>query len=135
MSDWNAYRKVDERSEIAVAAEEYQKLMEQKERIAQRLDVLGDQLAAEFKEEPGEQIMRVGDNRIITCTRPERWSWDTDTLEAVLAASPSLPPYVKRSLSVDKRKFEALDDASKGALLPALTRKPGKATIKVQEVG
>jgi hypothetical protein len=135
MSDWDTYRVVDNRSPIAVAAEEYEMLSEQKARIEKRLEVLGDQLAAEFVEQPGEQILLVGKTRVITCTRSERWSWDTDTLEAVLAAAPSLPPYVKRSLSVDKRKFEGLDDAEKKALLPALTRKPGKATIRVTQVG
>jgi hypothetical protein len=135
MSDWDAYKKVDSRSDIAVAAEEFQKLMEQKERIDERLEVLEIKLAAEFKEEVGEQIIRVGDTRIVTCTRTERWSWDTETLEAILAASPNLPSHVKRSLSVDKRKFEGLSDDDKKTLLPALTRKPGGAKIKVQEVG
>lgn len=134
MSDWDAYQKVDARSEIAVAAEEFMRLSQQQEKIQERLDVLEDALAANFHEEAGEAVVRIGDEMVLICNRPERWSWDTPTLEAILSSQPNLPAHVKRSLTVDKRKFESLDDATKKALLPALTRKPGKAKIKVYEV-
>lgn len=134
MSDWDSYRKVDSRSEIATAAEEFMRLTQEANKIRDRMEVLSDQIASNFQEESGDQYLRVGDNMLVTCTRSERWSWDTETLEAIVAAKPDLPPHVKRTLSVDKRKFRALADDIQKELLPALTRKPGNAQIKVSEV-
>lgn len=110
------------------------RLNEQADRIRDRMEVLSEQLATNFLEESGDQHLRVGDNMLVICSRPERWSWDTETLEAIVAAKPDLPPHVKRTLSVDKRKFRALDETTQKELLPALTRKPGKAQIAVCEV-
>jgi hypothetical protein len=138
MSDWDRYEAaeiVEIGSEVAVWAEELSKLTVQKDILAARVEQLTDQLAAEFKEESGEQSMRVGADRIVICTRSERWVWDTEILEEIISSKPELPTHIKRALSIDKRKFENLDDQTKRELLPALTRKAGKAAIKILEIG
>lgn len=134
MSDWNAYTTVDSLSPIASAAEEYLRLSEQMARIADRLDVLGEQIAAHFPESPGEHGLIIGNRHVVTCKRPEVWSWDTDILEQMFGTTTEPPAPVKRRYTVDKRKFQALEDGDKAALLPALTRKPGKAKIEVLEM-
>ena len=137
MSDWDRYEtaeKIEVGSEVGVWVEEFVKLSAQKDAITSRIEYLTDSLAAEFKEEAGEQSFRLGDTHVVICTRTERWVWDTEILEEITASKPELPIHIKRALSIDKRKFESLDDQTKREFMPALTRKAGKAAIKILEM-
>ncbi len=71
-------------------------------------------------------------NFTITCTHGERWVWDKDELEKRFGKTGSLTPdYVKRSLTIDKKKYQSLPLAVQGDLREVLTRKLEPAKIKV----
>jgi hypothetical protein len=132
MSDWDTYQRAAPNSRLADMAREYAELSQQAEQLEARLDLLKDHMLAEFSEESGEQVM-IADNLEITVNRQERWTWDNDILEDIYGSSDDIPPHVKRKMTVDKRRFQALDDEDKRELLPALTRKPGAAKITIKE--
>jgi predicted phage-related endonuclease len=134
MSDWDTYINISNRSDLERMAEEFLALSRELENTKDKLEKLSDGLSTEFSDESGEAVLVVGGKYAVICNRTERWQWDTEILEEILEEHPSLPDHVKRSLSVDKRRFQQLDDAEQKALLPALTRKAGKAQIKVAEV-
>ena len=77
--------------------------------------------------------MTVGNTHTITINRPERWTWDSDIIEDLFPSDDEIPPHVTKRMTVDKRKFQGLDENDKKILIPALTRKPGAAKITVTE--
>ena len=132
MSDWDTYQTAAPNSGLAEAAQEYQALTRQQEELQAKIEALHDKILAEFSEESGEQTM-VADHYAITVNRQERWTWDADMLDDLFGNQEELPTHVKKRLTVDKRRFQTLDDEDKRLLLPALTRKPGPAKISVKE--
>jgi hypothetical protein len=52
----------------------------------------------------------------------ERLSWDKHELERIFGES-ELPDYVKRTLSIDKKRYDNLPNEERAALASALTRK------------
>jgi hypothetical protein len=134
MSDWDT-QPITQPSDPALVAQakEFADLSKRKEEIDARLEVLSDQILTAFTEEAGEQTIAVTNNLQVNVVRSERWTWDTELLDDIFAQSNSLPPHVKKRITVDKRKFQALDEDQRRELLPALTRKPGPAKITVKE--
>jgi len=135
MSDWDSYAsKPVTKPEYLTLAAEFKKLMDDREIIEERIDALSFKLLDEVSEEPGEHVLKVGDTHVVHIRIPERYQWDQDQLRKILEDGNELPDFVRKTLSVDKRRFDALDDDERKKLLPALTRKPGKPSIKVHEV-
>ena len=135
MSDWDT-QPITAPSDpaLASAAREFADLARRKEEIEARLSVLGDQILTAFTEEAGEQALPIDNTTTVVVNRSERWTWDTELLDDIFATSDNLPAHVQKKITVDKRKFQALDDDQKRELLPALTRKPGPAKITIKEM-
>lgn len=129
MSDWNTGDKTHPMHQVC---EEWRTLAERKEAIENRMSVLHDIILAEFVEEAGEQTL-TANNLTVTVSRPERWTWDSELIADLYPTDGEIPAHVTKRMTVDKRKFQGLDDEDKRVLLPALTRKPGAAKITVTE--
>jgi len=110
-------------------AEEYAQLKTQNEALSQRLGQLENEIAYLFPEEAGEIAQSTTKFEVII-SRSERWSWDKEALERKFGEG-SLPDHIKRSLSVDKRKFQKLPQHDQEALRYALTRKLDRPKVKV----
>jgi hypothetical protein len=110
-------------------ADEYAKLKSQSEAIADRLGQLENEIAYLFPEEAGEIAQSTTKFEVIV-SRAERWSWDKEALERKFGEG-SLPDHIKRSLSVDKRKFQKLPQHEQETLRYALTRKLDRPKVKV----
>ena len=132
MSDWDTDPS-NQSSALREICEEYRTLAERKEQIDSRMSILADKILAEFVEQAGEQTMTVDNSITVTVNRPERWTWDSDIIEDLFPSDGEIPAHVTKRMTVDKRKFQGLDDDDKKILLPALTRKPGAAKITVTE--
>lgn len=89
------------------------------------------EIAHMFPEVSGEQSITT-DRFEVVVSRSERWSWDKDALEEMFGQG-DLPDYVKRSMSVDKRKFLKLPTSEQESLHHALTRNLDKPKIKVND--
>ena len=46
-----------------------------------------------------------------------------------------MPDFIKKTFSIDRRKWKTLSDDDQTKLLPALTRKPGAVKIVVKSGG
>lgn len=74
---------------------------------------------------------------MIEVTSGERWSWDKDLVEQLLDAKgvstedDSLPDFVDRSATINRRRYEKAPEDLRAYFAPALTRKEGKPTVKV----
>lgn len=110
-------------------AEEYAGLKSQSEVIAERLGQLENEIAHFFPQEFGELAKSTQKFEVIV-SRSERWAWDKVALDRQFNGE-ILPDHVKRTLTVDKRKFQRLPPAEQDALRPALTRKMDKPRVKV----
>jgi hypothetical protein len=64
----------------------------------------------------------------------ERQSWDKAELERLFGKD-ELPDYVKRTLSIDKKRYDALPAGERAALASALTRKLSAARITITPKG
>lgn len=115
--------------QIAQAAETYLSVSATIDTLQRTLEDLKAQLLAEFDEAAEEQHRTFG-KYTVTVKRAERWTWDSDAVEAMVAGG-TLPDFVKKTFTVDKRKFVKQDSVVRDAYLPALTRKPGPATLNV----
>lgn len=118
--------------QIAPLVERLKKVQEEFTVLQAEMDELIMKVSAEFPEDAGEHIKEIGPYRV-TCNRAERWVWDKEKLEAIYNANPQLPDYVKKTYSVDKRKYQTLGDEEKSLLRDALERKPIKAKIKIED--
>lgn len=115
--------------ELAKAIDTYIQTEAKIELLKHTLDDLKAQILAEFDEAAEEQHLKFGKYQV-TVTRSERWTWDSDAVEAMVADG-TLPEFVKKTFTVDKRKFVKQDSVVRDAYLHALTRKPGPANINV----
>ena len=114
---------------MAEIADEYANLEVVLKTTKERMEVLAAELARLFPEVEGT-MSRTAGIYTITMKRAERWSWDKEMLEAMFGEG-ELPPYVRRSLTVDKRQYQALKTSEQDALKPALTRKLAAPKIEV----
>ena len=99
------------------------------EKLKAKLEQLEGEMAHLFPQEAGERSYTT-DTYEVMCNRTERWSWDKDELEKIFGTN-ELPDYVKRSMTVDKRKFLKLAHSEQEQLKHALTRTLDKPKIKV----
>lgn len=134
MDTWEEYESQGETEGLAKMAEEYGQLVQQIEHLAEKAETLKAKIEVEFPADAGEFNKQAG-SYMITLNRQERWTWDKEILETIYASSASLPEFVRRTYSIDKRKFKSLDDDQKKVLLPALTRKGGPVKISVKTGG
>tara|TARA_S200000501_G_scaffold55953_2_gene46124 strand:- start:18227 stop:18649 length:423 start_codon:yes stop_codon:yes gene_type:complete len=137
MSDWDT---APERGAInnaspalVTAVKEFKSVADRLEKLQEMHASLLETIAAEFPIMSGEQAIDVS-GMTVTCSRTERWTWDAEYLEDLFMTSDTLPDHVKKKLTVNKRLFQNLEEAEKKQLLPALTRTPGPAKVKVIEV-
>lgn len=134
MSDWDTQTSVNTADPALLAAvKEYAQITGTLSKLQDRHSALADTIAAQFPIQSGEQAIDV-DGMTVTCSRLERWKWDAEYLDDIFRSSDILPDHVKKKLTVNKRLFQNLEDAEKKVLLPALTREPGPARVKVIEV-
>ena len=135
MSDWDTTPVPLNNSSPALiaAVDEYQRVTETLESLKETHEGLLETIAAEFPIMSGEQAIDVA-GMTVTCTRLERWTWDNDLLEDLFMSQDDLPDHIKKRLTVNKKLFTFLDDEQKKALMPALTRTPGPARVKVIKV-
>ena len=136
--DWDILETADHRITIEKTADrleplaqEYTEVKAQYDELGVRLEQLEAEIAHLFPEEAGEQTQstRMFD---VTVSRTERWTWDKEALEREFSSG-EVPDYVKRSLTVDKRKFQKLSAWEQERLKYALTRKLDKPKVKVTE--
>jgi hypothetical protein len=134
MSDWDTQASVNTADPALLAAvKEYAQITGTLSKLQDRHSALADTIAAQFPIQSGEQAIDV-DGMTVTCSRLERWKWDAEYLDDIFASSEILPDHIKKKLTVNKRLFQNLEDEEKKVLLPALTREPGPARVKVIEV-
>ena len=134
MSDWDTNPSINSSDPALVAAvKEYAQIASTLAKLQEKHAALADTIAAEFPIQSGEQAIDVN-GMTVTCSRLERWKWDAEYLDDIFASSDILPDHVKKKLTVNKRLFQNLEDTEKKVLLPALTREPGPARVKVIEV-
>jgi hypothetical protein len=73
----------------------------------------------------------------IEVTPGERWSWDKDLVAQLLEArgvtdgDEDLPDFVDRSATINRTRYERAPEEDRAYFAPALTRKEGKAKVKV----
>ena len=134
METWEDYEKQTEAEGLAKLAEEYGQIAVQIERLTEQAETLKMKIEAEFPADAGEFNKQAG-SYMVTLNRQERWTWDKEILESIFASSTTLPEFVRRTYSIDKRKFKHLDEAQQSELLPAITRKGGPVKITVKSGG
>ncbi len=129
MSDWDKFEEQTASSGLLKLIDEFNETKATFDDSKDRLSTLEAKIVAEFNEDFGEQSKKIGEN-IVTINRQERYDWDQNILEA-LFVSGSVPEYIKKRLTVEKRNFQKLTEAEQAPLLPALTRKPGPVSVKI----
>ena len=117
---------------IEEAVARYAELTQRLNDLKEQADFCKDIILGHFNEEPGEEIQIIDDNRVIVAI-PEKWTWDQDCLEQIVDED-EMPDFVTNKLSVDKRKFTALEPEQREEYLSALTRSPGTPRIKIEKV-
>jgi hypothetical protein len=113
-------------------ASSYAEHLEKSEQIKASLSYLKEILLSDLPEEPGEYLIDMDDERVLTVSIPEKWTWDKKLLKEVYASA-GLPECVSQSFTVDRKKFEAASDDVKEVLRKALTIQCGLPTIKVKK--
>lgn len=102
------------------------------------LEAAEDEILAELTKEvppdPGAYELPAG-GYVIRAERAETWRWDKKKLEEMFAQG-DVPPFVKRGVSIDREKFEALPIGEQALLLPLLKRRAAPTpTIEVVPYG
>ena len=134
METWEDFEQASEQGGIAKVAEEFKSVSKQIEDLEERRDKLKAMLEGEFSQDMGEQSKQAG-SYLITLNRQERWSWDKDVLIEIYQSPDAMPDFIKKTFSIDRRKWKTLSDDDQTKLLPALTRKPGAVKIVVKSGG
>jgi hypothetical protein len=98
--------------------------------MGERVAKLESEMARLFPEEEGELALSTPDGFEVVVRRSERWTWDKQKLEEIFSQG-EVPEYVKRTLTVDKRKFQRLPASDQVMLKAALTRKLDSPKVKV----
>ena len=129
MSDWDKFEDDTASSGMQKLLEEYAETKTIFDEAKEKVTTIEARIVAEFNDDFGEQSKQIGSS-IVTINRQERFDWDQDKLEA-LFNSGTVPEYVRKRLSVDKRSFQRLTETEQTPLLVALTRRPGPISVKV----
>lgn len=129
MSDWDKFEDDTASSGMQKLLEEYTETKTIFDEAKEKVSTIEAKIVAEFSDDFGEQSKQIG-SKIVTINRQERFDWDQDKLEA-LFNSGTVPEYVRKRLSVDKRSFQRLTETEQTPLLVALTRRPGPISVKV----
>lgn len=111
-------------------ASEYFSLKERYDEMGERVAQLEAEMSRLFPEEEGELALSTPDGFEVVVRRAERWTWDKQKLEEIFAQG-DVPDYIRRTLTVDKRKFQKLPASDQVLLKAALTRKLDSPKIKV----
>jgi hypothetical protein len=71
----------------------------------------------------------------IEVTFRDRWLWDQGMIEDIIGKDEdhTVPDFIKKSVRVDRKKFEALPTSEQNIWKPALTRKHAPAKIEVKQ--
>ncbi len=117
--------------EFIALANEFRDFQERYDNLKLKLSELKDQLLTKVPEEIGDVIKDVGGVKL-TVTRPENFEWDADIMQEIFSSDEELPRHVTKRLVVYKKTFHKLSDEDQERLMPALTRKPGPAKLKVE---
>jgi len=94
-----------------------------------RKEELEKEIAHRFPETAGTIEEDFG-GLVLKVRRSERWTWSQPKLAKAVGEGP-LPEFAKRTISVDKRKFEAASADEREPFYAALTVKLIKPTIEV----
>lgn len=116
------------KGKLNTLALEHEKLQENLTEITDRLAWIESEIVHLFPEQEGELSQSVSNHNVIV-SRTEKWTWDKAMLEKFF--SHCFPDYIRRTLSVDKRKFLQLPTEEQDKLRPCLTRSLNKAKVKV----
>ena len=135
---WSAFMADDTKTEEEVVkhskgklntlALEHEKLQENLTEITDRIAYIEGEIVHLFPEVEGVLSQSVS-NHSVYVSRTEKWTWDKEMLEKFF--SHCFPDYIRRTLSVDKRKFTQLPPEEQDKLRPCLTRSLNKAKVKV----
>ena len=117
--------------EFIALANEFRDFQERYDNIKEKLSALKDQLLTKVPEEIGDVVKDCGGIKL-TVTRPENFEWDADIMQEIFSSDEELPKHVTKRLVVYKKTVHKLSDKDKERLMPALTRKPGPAKLKVE---
>lgn len=117
---------------LARAALEYQRAAEAVDIQRERMKEAASVLLASFEEDPGATKTAVAGNVTITVSWPEKWEWDEGKLKEIVGDDDeALPPFVSKSLKVNKKAFQNEPQTEQAKFLPALTTKPGTPKITI----
>lgn len=114
---------------LAELAELFVHLKAAHEETRAKLDQVAHEIIHFFPEEAGD-ISQFVPAYEITVSRKEQWSWDQEILDRAFLAKDS-PDYIKRKLSIDKRKFQTLPASEQQRFKHALTRKLSNPKVTV----
>lgn len=117
--------------EFIALANEFRDFQERYDNIKEKLSSLKDQLLTKVPEEIGDVVKDCGGIKL-TVSRPENFEWDADIMQEIFSSDEELPKHITKRLVVYKKTFHKLSDEDKERLMPALTRKPGPAKLKVE---
>jgi hypothetical protein len=124
---------------VAVKARQLVSLQSQIDDLEARAKFLSDDIAREFPAGVGKFTKPFGDVNV-TLTRSERWSWNKETIKAIVVAQPPGEPLTEEigkaiiyNVSIHKTSFAKLSTDAQKALRPALTVKDGPFKIEVED--
>lgn len=127
---WSEDQELTPDTTFADAAQAYIEISKEIEKLEARKKRIVEYFQTQVPEDFGAHAV-VRDGYSLTVEYGERWDWDSEILTELFASSDTLPDYVKKRLSVDKRTYGRLSEDKQRSLLPALTRKLGPAKITV----
>lgn len=113
-------------------ANEFRDFQERHDNIKEKLSELKEKLLQRVPEEIGEVTKDTGGVKL-TVTRPENFEWDADIMQEIFSSDEELPRHVTKRLVVYKKTYHKLSEEDQERLMPALTRKPGPAKLKVED--
>lgn len=148
--DWDKLSRADDAPPRAPAEHEVKEVSGETDSIVGLVDDLAPQLIdalaaleaaktkvkqltedlARFAPEIAGEVQLRGTAYVATVRRAERFEWDSDVLAALYDAG-ELPPYIKKKLSVDKKRYDRMTDDDRDALKSALTIKLSAPSIEV----
>lgn len=136
-SEWDVFDSIGKKTpkpegrtaNLEELAQRHLEISRQLEALSIELGQVENEIAHVFPEEAGEKAISTNTYEVVV-RRTERWSWDKKALEDTFSQG-ELPPYVKRSMTIDKRQFQKLPSAEQESLKHALTRTLDKPKIQV----
>jgi hypothetical protein len=131
MSDWEKTVEVPPSRDLEVLVAQLIDAQARKAIADADVEGISAKMKALFPTGIGEFAADAG-RYIVTLKRGDKYTWDTKKLEG-LFISKTMPEYVKRRLSIDKRTYQRLDADEQDRLAEALTVEPGSVKIEIVE--